>query len=124
MNLSSILSILEHISEQLDDKEGKKESIKNNFDEALGISKEQHDKVSRLIDTYAEQEETVEQYGRQIGKCDDEIEKLEKSLAKLRENLDKTTNPDDREERNDLRKAVTKSRKPKSGRSVNSNVTE
>jgi len=97
MNLSSILSILEHISEQLDDKEGKKESIKNNFDEALGISKEQHDKVSRLIDTYAEQEETVEQYGRQIGKCDDEIEKLEKSLAKLRENLDKTTNPDDRD---------------------------
>ena len=97
MNLSSILSILEHISEQLDDKEGKKESIKNNFDEALGISKEQHDKVSRLIDTYREQEETVEQYGRQIGKCDDEIGKLEKSLAKLRENLDKTTNPDDRD---------------------------
>ena len=97
MNLSSILSILEHISEQLDDKEGKKESIKNNFDETLGISKEQHDKVYRLIDTYAEQEETVEQYGRQIGKCDDEIEKLEKSLAKLRENLDKTTNPDDRD---------------------------
>ena len=97
MNLSSILSILEHISEQLDDKEGRKETIRDNFDEALEISKEQHDKVSRLIDTYAEQEDTVEQYGRQIGKCDDEIEKLEKSLAKLRENLDKTTNPNDRD---------------------------
>lgn len=96
MDLNSIFSTLENISKKVEGKDRIAEEIKSEFDKAIGISKEQHDKVDSLLETYDDAEEAVQQYETQINECSSEIVNLRKTIKDLEDELNTLTNPSDR----------------------------
>lgn len=90
MDLNGIFSILEKISKDIENNDGKKQSIMDAFDKELGIGKEQHDKVVSLIEAFSESEDNIEHYDKQIDECADSIDELNKAIRDLEDELSKT----------------------------------
>ena len=89
MTLDGIFSQLESISRKLDSKEGKIESLKNEFDKKVGIQKEEHDKVISLIEQLEDSEENMAQYDKEIKKTEKSLESLDDAIQNLRDELSK-----------------------------------
>jgi|GEM_PF-5435197 len=91
MTLEGIFSVLEGISRKLDNREGKIEKIKSDFDKGLGIGKEEHDKVVSLLDQFEDSEESLKQYDEQIDDTKDALGDLNDVIRDLRDELSKGT---------------------------------
>lgn len=89
MTLDGIFSQLENISKKLDNKEGKIESLKNEFDKKVGIEKEEHDKVVSLIEQLEDSEENMVQYDKEITETTNSLKDLDKAISDLRDELSK-----------------------------------
>ena len=89
MTLDGIFSQLENISKKLDNKEGKIESFKNEFDKKVGIEKEEHDKVVSLIEQLEDSEENMAQYDKEITETTNSLKDLDKAISDLRDELSK-----------------------------------
>ena len=89
MTLDGIFSLLEGISSKMDNKEGRIESIKETFDTALGINKEEHDKVSSLLDQYEDSEEEMEFFNKKMEEAAETIDKLRTSMNGLNKDIPK-----------------------------------
>lgn len=96
MDLNGIFSILEKISKDIENNDGKKQSIMDAFDKELGIGKEQHDKVVSLIEAFSESEDNIEHYDKQIDECADSIDELNKAIRDLEDELSKTKKKSER----------------------------
>ena len=94
MTLDGIFSVLEGISNKIDDKERKVANIKSSFDETLGIDSEKHDKVASLLEQYEDSEDTIAEYDKKINETTQTIAKLDKSIKALEGNLQRA-NPQD-----------------------------
>ncbi len=91
MTLDGIFSQLENISKKIDNRDGKIESIRSDFDKALGISKEEHDKVVSLIEQFKDSEESMEQYDKEIKETEMSLGGLNDAIKELRDELSKST---------------------------------
>ncbi len=89
-----ILSRLENITKLLQDSQSEK--IKKDFNNSLGIDKEQYDSVRKLIDSFQDSEESIAQYEEQIKQCNDKLKKFDKSIEALTDNLNKTKKSEER----------------------------
>lgn len=89
MTLDGIFSLLESISSKMDNKEGRIESIKNDFDTFLGINKEEHDKVSSLLDQYEDSEDEMEFFNKKMEEAAETIDKLRASMNGLNKDIPK-----------------------------------
>ena len=87
--LDGIFSQLESISKKLDNKEGKIESLKNEFDKKVGIQKEEHDKVVSLIEQLEDSEENMAQYDKEITETTNSLKDLDDAISDLRDELSK-----------------------------------
>jgi len=85
--------MMENVAKKTENKEGKADKINADFDETIGISKEQHDKADSLLDTYTDAEEAMEQYKDQMDDCTEEIKKLNDVIQQLEDELKSTTDP-------------------------------
>lgn len=95
MTLEGIFTVLENISKKLDNKENVIEQIKSNFNESLGIEKENHDAVVSLLDDYEIANEEINKYDEELKESTDLISKFNTSIKKLEENLSRVKNPDE-----------------------------
>ena len=84
MTLDGIFSQLENISKLLENKQGKVEKIKVEFDNELGISKDDHDKVVSLLDEFEDSEETMKFYEKKILDVSSSIEEFNRAIIKLK----------------------------------------
>ena len=91
MTLEDIFSVLEGFSRKLDNREGKIEKIKSDFDKGLGIGNEEHDKVVSLLDQFEDSEESLKQYDEQIDDTKDALGDLNDVIRDLRDELSKGT---------------------------------
>lgn len=90
MTLEGIFSRMESVSRKFDNKEGKIENIKEDFDETLGIRKEKHDAVASLIEQFEDSEETLKHYETEISNTEKSLKELDDAINDLKNDLAKT----------------------------------
>ena len=88
---------MENVAKKTENKEGKADKAKRDFDKSLGIKEELHDTVNHLIDEYRESEECINQYNHQIEDCEKNLVKFDERIKKLTENLAKAKKQEDRD---------------------------
>lgn len=91
MTLEGIFSRMESVSRKFDNKEGKIENIKEDFDETLGIRKEKHDAVASLIEQFEDSEETLKHYETEISNTEKSLKSLDDAINDLKNDLAKTS---------------------------------
>ena len=91
MTLEGIFSQLENISRKLDNKEGRIENIRSDFDKKLRIGKDEHDKVVSLIEQFEDSEKSMEQYDKEIEETEKSLKSLNDTIADLRKEIQKGT---------------------------------
>ncbi len=89
--------MMENVVKRAENKEGKADNAKRDFDKSLGIKEELHDTVNHLIDEYLESEECINQYNHQIENCKNNLDKFDERIKKLTENLTKAKKQEDRD---------------------------
>lgn len=121
MTLDGIFSVLENISKTLENKEGKVQKIKLEFDNELGIDKEEHDKIVSLLDEFEDSEETMKFYEKEMENACGSVKKFNEEIVKLRDELasgvftpeEKAEKERDLEEKIRIRKNYDKSKEDK-----------
>ena len=91
MTLENIFNILEQILKRIDNRDSKIEAIKDSFDSALGISSEQHEVVTALLDRLEDSNDSLEEYQKQIDGTNDELKDLQESINKLKKDMSDPT---------------------------------
>lgn len=89
MTIENMFSLFQKMLKNLDNRDKKIESIKANFDKELGISKEEHDKVSSLIDQLEDSQEELNQLDKGIKDTGASLADLQKAIQQLRVELTK-----------------------------------
>lgn len=94
-SIGRIESEVRNFASLIDNREGKEQAIKDNFDELIGCTQEQHDEMVSLTRTYVDAGESIKEYDKEIAQCTKNMDKLQESLRKLEENLKNVTNQRD-----------------------------
>lgn len=97
MTVDGFFSMIEGVIKKADRTDSKERSIKADFDKEVGSNEKQHDEVVRLIESYEDSEDAIDQYNDTVKKCGDEINTLTANIAQLNTNLKKTKKPEDKE---------------------------